>query len=248
MCTVTILPLERDGFRIACNRDEANHRPSALSPQYRRFGDRTAILPIDPVSDGTWIAVNNAGLAMVLLNRNATNGSEIARSPARSRGTIITSLLHCDSLDDAKRSARELATESLAPFRLILVGQGEVVEASVVDRRVLVVERTPAELPLLFTSSSLGDALVTPPRQQLFEEWFAGHEPTPDLQDRFHRHAWPDRKDVSVCMRRMDARTVSHTVIELHHALASLTYFPQAPDEPDTFVRLVLPHQSMVAR
>ena len=79
--------------------------------------------------------------------------------------------------------------------------------------------------PLLFTSSSLGDALVEAPRQQLFQRmvvegrsgWLRG-------QGRFHRHQWPSRPEISVRMERHDALTVSRTVVEVTRARRSLFY------------------------
>src|SRR5262249_44773985 len=68
MCTLTVLPLEGDRTRLAFNRDELRTRPEALPPQWTHHGSRSAVHPIDPVSNGTWIAANDAGLALALLN------------------------------------------------------------------------------------------------------------------------------------------------------------------------------------
>src|SRR5206468_9651830 len=89
MCTVTVIRLPHDparagggrsapgwggrprgGIRVASNRDELRSRAPGLAPEVRGFGSRRAMMPIDPVSGGTWIAVNDAGLAMTLLNAN----------------------------------------------------------------------------------------------------------------------------------------------------------------------------------
>src|SRR5690348_7977222 len=78
VCTLTIIPLGKrvrsdrgatpvSGIRLACNRDESRLRPPALPPELRQFGNRLAVLPIDPVSDGTWIAASDAGLVFVLM-------------------------------------------------------------------------------------------------------------------------------------------------------------------------------------
>ena len=94
MCTVTVVP-GREAIRLACNRDELRSRAAALPPQVRQFGPRRALLPVDPTSGGTWVAANDAGLAMTLLNVNPGNG--LGTSAARlSRGNIIPALLHAD--------------------------------------------------------------------------------------------------------------------------------------------------------
>src|SRR5439155_17977933 len=86
--------------------------------------------------------------------------------------------------------------------------------------------------PLLFTSSGLGDGLVDPPRRVLFEEWFVPGANWREIQDAYHRHSWPDRSHLSVCMRRPEARTVSCTIVDLDHTRVAMTYLPDAPDQP----------------
>src|SRR5262249_12632394 len=99
------------------------------------------------------------------------------------------------------------------------------------DEGVRLVQRSAAGEPFLFTSSGLGDHLVEEPRRQLFAEAM-GHSANPDAQDLFHRHEWPDRSHLSVCMRRSDARTVSHTLVVLTERAGLLTYHAAPPDEP----------------
>ena len=51
--------LER-AVRVVCNRDELRSRAAALPPRVCTFGERRAVMPIDLVSGGTWIAANRA--------------------------------------------------------------------------------------------------------------------------------------------------------------------------------------------
>jgi hypothetical protein len=51
-------------------------------------------------------------------------------------------------------------------------------------------------------------------------------------QDAYHRHAWPDRLHLSVCMRRPEARTMSLTVIQTDAAQARMRYHAAPPDQP----------------
>lgn len=231
MCTVTVIPRAGEGgwgLRIGCNRDESPLRPAARPPQVQRFGARAALLPIDPASGGTWIAVNDAGLAFVLLNRNPAPGQ--GRSSALSRGSIIPGLLGCTTLAEARSAADYLAGQAFAPFRLLLVGPADLVDITF-DAAGMKAAETPLAAPLLFTSSGLGDALVDAPRRELFNGWFA-HATDTAAQDRFHRHSWPERRHLSVCMARPEARTVSYTVIERWPGAATMSYWPRPPDEP----------------
>jgi len=244
MCTLTILPYQGGGFRMGCNRDESRQRPEALPPQLRRFGDRSAVMPIDSVSDGTWIAVNDAGLVMTLLNYYPPGPPIPKRPDQASRGTIIPSLLNHASARSAATAASKLDPARYPPFRLLLGDFEEVIELQHDPRGIRERSRSPLDAqPFLFVSSGLGDEIVESPRRALFEEWFAG-DPNDALatQDAFHSHVWPDRPHLSVCMSRPEARTVSYTVIELRLTEAVMSYRPvtdAGPGEAAT-VRLAL--------
>ena len=230
MCTVTVVAW-RNTVRVACNRDEQRSRAAALPPQIRQFGNRQAILPIDPAGGGTWIGVNNAGLAMTLLNVNSAKIMLRSKAPRMSRGSIIPSLLHCDSLTAAVDCGQKVAARHYAPFHLVLVSQEEAAELRSDAKEVRLIRRSALSKPLLFTSSGLGDELVEGPRRELFNELFSRRECWFAQQDALHRHQWPDRPHLSVCMSRPDARTVSHSVVALSPRAVSLTYYPDAPDE-----------------
>jgi hypothetical protein len=101
--------------------------------------------------------------------------------------------------------------------------------------------------PLMFTSSGLGDALAEELRRRLFNEMCPESMCQPEQQDLFHRHSWPGASHLSVCMRRADARTVSHTVVELGRETAGMIYFPQPPDEPGPSVAMSLPLETKVS-
>jgi len=253
MCTVTIVPLGTDdrvprptrpaGFRLACNRDEARTRLPALAPRPRLYAERMALVPLDGEKGGTWIAVSDAGLAMALLNRrtappsedrNALRATVEATSEERpSRGRIIPALLASGTLVEAMHRADQFLPGGFSPFRLVLT-DGRQVGELVWDGARLTARRGPwSGEPLLFTSSGLGDRLVARPRRTLFRSMVAVAGPA-DLeacQDLFHRHSWPDRPHLSVCMRRDDACTVSHSVIEVRPGERSrFLYYPDAPD------------------
>jgi hypothetical protein len=225
VCTVTIVGLAGGGFRLADNRDERDTRPAARPPRPAVFGSRRAILPIDPQGGGTWVAVNDAGLALAILNVNP--GAGPAPTGRLSRGRIIPSLLHCADAGEAAGEAARIHPTSHAPFRLVLTDGNQVAEA-VSDGARLRLDRgpLPAGRPVLFTSSSLGDAMVQEPRRALFEEMFARAGDPVAIQDAFHAHLRPDRREVSVLMRRPGARTVSRTVITVRDGAALLEYLP----------------------
>ena len=240
MCTVTVVP-GREAVRLACNRDELRSRPAALPPRIRQFGPRLAILPIDPTSGGTWVAANDAGLALTLLNVNSRTA--FAGSPVvpLSRGKIIPALLHADTPLSAAFSALDLDPAQYAPFRLVLVSRRAAVAVHSDGARIRLVWRTGLPSPQFFTSSGLGDQAVEGPRRQLFGEFFDRPGDRLAQQEAFHRHRWPDRPHLSVCMDRQDARTVSHTVVSLSPDRITLAYHSDAPDRPAESLTLTLP-------
>jgi len=81
---------------VAANRDEARQRAS-LPPSVQRLGERRVLLPRDQVAGGTWLGVNDAGVAVAITNR--ADGS--FDSQRASRGQLPLAAL-------AMRSATEV--------------------------------------------------------------------------------------------------------------------------------------------
>ncbi len=204
MCTLTIVPMNRprsEGrptMRVVCNRDESRLRAIATPPVIERFGARQAVLPRDPQGGGTWIAANDAGLVFVLLNASASDDEPAGA--VISRGAIIPSLLAASSLQEAVDSALRMDVAQFRPFRLVVINRCEAVEFARERDKIVIRGRASTAVPLLFTSSGLGDELVATPRRELFRELFAPGADWPAQQDAFHRHQWPGRERVSVLM------------------------------------------------
>lgn len=243
MCTVTLVPVKSGpapALRMLCNRDELRSRPAALPPRRRRFGGRRAALPIDPVSGGTWVAVNDAGLALTVLNVNPAVRTK--HSPARrSRGEVIPALLDGSALAEVVESALMLNAGDFAPFRLIVADLQEAAEVRSDGDRVRLVRRFRLTRPALFTSSGLGDHVVEAPRRRLFQRLVDRSVAWPAQQQAFHRHTWPEQPHLSVCMSRPDAETVSLTLVELSPGRVVLTYTPGSPARPGEEVSIALP-------
>ncbi|HMQ15576.1 MAG TPA: NRDE family protein [Phycisphaerae bacterium] len=241
MCTVTIIPV-RGSVRLACNRDELRSRPAALLPVARGYGARKAIMPIDPVSDGTWIAVNDSGIAATLLNVNVHPNAADTDGPQKSsRGVLIPRLMACATVVDAEKVSAKTDPRQHSPFRLVLVDDKDISQFWSDGYSLRYEREALGDQPHLFTSSGLGDALVERPRRELFEQMFATGGDWVSQQDAFHRHSWPDRRHLSVCMEREEARTVSHTLIEIEPGRVAVTYVPDAPDRAQSLAPIALP-------
>jgi hypothetical protein len=154
---------------------------------------------------------------------------------------VIPALLDCESADAALRRLPEFDPKDFAAFRLVVADRVSVVVARS-DTMSLAHDRCRMrDKPHLFTSSGLGDHLVDPPRRGLFHQWFTGDPASwPERQDGFHRHRWEDRPELSVCMSREDARTVSLTAVEVEPGAVRMSYHAGPPCEPaeDTVLEL----------
>ncbi len=243
MCTLTVVPVNANpperGVRVECNRDESRFRPAALPPEFRTFGNRRALLPIDPASDGTWIAVSDAPLVLVLLNVYVAQAGDavydiLPKRPALvSRGTIIPHALSACNLREVLARVQELDVRRFEPFRMIAIDREHYAEIVWAAEQLSV--DTPSRLtePLFFTSSGLGDDVVAGPRRKLFKEMLADGTDWPAAQDSFHRTVWPGREFASVWMTRPEARTVSVTRIEVGSQNISVDYAARG-DDADT--------------
>ena len=235
----------RLGFRLVTNRDELRTRPPAADPRWHDFTTPIpptsgssdadparavrAIYPVDPAGGGTWVAGSTSGLVLCILNANPIPPATLPpASELISRGVIIPELLRYAGetrrVIDVLRLLERLDLPRFAPFRLIGVApngspdaQGFLaIEASWNRSELTFHEHAPG--PACFVSSGLGDPLVKP-RITLFNEMVRATRGTlSDLageQDRFHRHTWADRPEISVMMSRREARTVSITTVEV---------------------------------
>lgn len=222
MCTVTVIPAS-DGWRLACNRDELRTRAEATPPTVHTIAVRSVLMPVDPPSGGTWIAVNDTGLAFVLINLN--EGPALpAKRDAMSRGLVIPALASCATLDEFGDRAARFDTHPFAPFRLATLDRHRCVLWRSTNGRMEAVAQSAVSAPLFFTSSGLGDNLVEGPRRALFVERLFSQAWTSSAQNAFHAHKWSDRSHLSVCMSREDARTVSVTTVELTSTRVTMHY------------------------
>ncbi|HEX8027100.1 MAG TPA: NRDE family protein [Vicinamibacterales bacterium] len=214
MCTVSAAySADGSALRILINRDERRLRAAARPPEIFESGGVSAAWPVDQEAGGTWAAVSSRGLAFALLNASGR--------PARtttSRGAIIPHLVASSDINDViGRFAAGPARWSCGRFKLLVPS---------LERSVVLTNDGVADLamPAVLATSSLGDDLVAGPRLALFQGLLASSTTSWEAQDRLHRHAWPDRRHLSVLMSRPDASTVSRTEIVLMPDRSVLRY------------------------
>lgn len=250
MCTLTAFSFfgqtaEPSGLlRVSFNRDEMRTRPPGLPPKFHTIENRNTLYPIDPQGGGAWIALNDAGLVMAILNVNPGPHyiKEMIRLMPRmkSRGKIIPSLLQASTAEEALNLAKKIDLEQFFPFRLVFMDRNH--------HGFLRWDRTGVESgmeewvkPIFYTSSGLGDSLVHEVREPLFQEMLANRTTSPEefagYQDQFHQLQIYKRPHLSICMERSDARTVSHTLIEIDGRQGVINYKDNAPCKKGVTVR-----------
>jgi hypothetical protein len=228
MCTVSVVP-SADGstLRVLMNRDERRLRPVAHPPAVHQTRTGHAIWPTDPEGGGTWIAATDAGLALMMLNVDGT------RRPPQllSRGLLIPALASVRSIEELLHIWKQLDVSAFAPFRLVSVSREQLAVCTASQRAPMLAS---VDRPRVYASSALGDGDAESARGELFARLLRTTEDGWSAQTRFHQHAWPDRRHMSVMMSRVDACTVSQTEVLLTKNAVSLAYRPVVDGWPVT--------------
>lgn len=214
MCTLSYLPLSQ-GYSLMMNRDESPQRPLAETVQQSRLdgvcGPIDALYPVDGAAGGTWIGVNEDGIAFALMNQYP-DGYQRPMG-AQSRGRLIPEALKVDGAMLGLERVAALDLSKTPPF--ILLGF-ETAQAPVslrwdgqrLERRLY------PEGALTLSSSAFKPDEVLPARRALFDRMLAGLQ-GPDeaaamaAQEQYHLSEEPEPGPFAVFMTRPDSRTVS---------------------------------------
>lgn len=118
MCTY-ILRYHPDSdwpFLLAGNRDELRTRP--WLPPARHWVDREDVVAgQDSLAGGTWMGVNDSGVAAAILNKKKALGPAPNK---RSRGEIVLDALDYSDAVDAAKALGEANGDAYRPFNLIV--------------------------------------------------------------------------------------------------------------------------------
>jgi hypothetical protein len=205
MCTVT---WRREGsrFEVFFNRDELQTRPPARPPIVAFAAPYRYVAPIDGGAGGSWLAVNEKGLVVGILN---FYDGQAAPPPARprSRGQLVLDQMAHASVEYLRRAFRTADLAAYPSFILVALDPA----ASALfhwDGRWLR-EDSPAEPHRPLTTSSFDTAAVVAARRARYAALVGAGEPDAASLERFHRDRDPRGDAYSVWMEREDARTVS---------------------------------------
>lgn len=225
MCTVSWL-LRPDGYELFCNRDELRRRARALGPRLHVRAGVRYLAPVDGEAGGTWLAVNELGLSLCLLNRYH---HRTAPRPPRytSRGALVTGLADSAGVADALTRLADRDLAAYRPFTLLVLGPEGLARVAVWDGGHLAAPRDAA--PPLASSGHDPEGIGTIRRRLWDAEVGVWGAPTTARLLAFHRSHQPSRSALSPCMHRDDARTVSFSHVRVDSAEVSIAYADGPP-------------------
>ncbi len=222
MCTLSFLPVQT-GFRLAMNRDEKRVRIAALPPERFFVGERGVIYPREP-SGGTWLAVNDAGVCLALINWHRIKKEPLER--IESRGQVIPQLIGASSSVQVERKLRAVPLQNLRPFRLIAAVSSEhmLVEFGW-NLRALEVSKRPWRTHHWFSSG------FDERQAEITRRVVCGNAEPRTIKDlrTLHRSHAPRRGPFSICMHRGDARSVSYGEVSVTASSVVMRYANGSP-------------------
>jgi len=225
MCTVTWM--RRPGrYSVFFNRDELRTRGEASAP--RRHEDRGVrwLAPVDADFDGTWLAANDRGVTVGVLNGHRRESPVTA---PRSRGLLVRDLATSGDLAEVERRLRAEDLSRYRPFRLVAIAPSPPARVFEWDGEELDADRdAEARVPLI--SSSFEETEVGHRRLEEFRRTVGEDATALRLLAYHHSHA-NGPSAYSVCMHRDEAATRSFSRVDVSSELVAMTYHAGSPCE-----------------
>ncbi|MFO1446703.1 MAG: NRDE family protein [Opitutaceae bacterium] len=220
MCTLTWRPSAERGYDLFFNRDELDTRTDECPPAVITTPGGRVIAPRDGPGGGTWLALNEQGVTLALLNcypSRARAGSDWDR-PTPSRGGVCWTVAGARSAREAIERVKAGAWESAKPFHLVALDAEARGEWRTWDGA----QWSGGSAPLFLTSSSFASSEIEAERAR---RWRTSAPVTVEEMEAFHWFYEPAAGAASICMRRADARTRSVSHITVRTGLRSLKYW-----------------------
>jgi hypothetical protein len=238
VCTVALLETPGGGYLLGHNRDESRARGRATAPTEREAAGHRYLAPTDADAGGTWITVNDAGVAVCVLNAADVDPARLPEVP-ESRGRLALDLAGSTRPTDA-RTTLERSIDRLRgvrAFHVVIVGPDGAGPRTLAewvrwDGRELRAERV--RPPCLFVSALLDQSGAERERGRSWRRflerpdaatpgalgtWLGNHDPEPGM--------------LSACVHRPDARTVSRTLATVPSSgTIEVRYLDGPPCEP----------------
>ena len=226
MCTATWTRIP-GGYDFFFNRDERRTRMPARAPSIHERNGVSFIAPIDGDAGGTWLAVNQHGLTLGILNHYPAEPA--APAAQASRGLLVLDLADAASTAEvlARLTSRQLA--SYRPFFLVAVDPVAPVALHVWDGFALSSRESADADVLPLSTSSFDTEIVLAHRRTRFAALRAQFgELNADSHMQYHLSREERGDAYSVLMRRPDAETVSLSHISVGSRKVAFEYWSRA--------------------
>ena len=227
MCTVTIVPTNKNDFILVSNRDEAPNRIS-LPPENKMYKDTLLMYPEDKESGGTWIGVSEKNRLICLLN-GGFNIHKRKPNYRHSRGIVVKDLLVSDAF---KKDIEEYNLIDIEPFTLVIADWNESLKfyELVWDGQQKHFKQLPLE-PRIWSSSTLYNAEMRAERQQWFKDYIMDKNLNDYSMFVFHTSAGKGNVDYGVIMDREFVKTTSITRFNKESSELRMNYYDLLKDE-----------------
>jgi hypothetical protein len=222
MCTLSWKPGDH-GYVLFFNRDEQRTRAPALPPTLHQRRGRRFIAPTDASHGGTWLLVNDVGIAIGLLNHYPRQA--LPPQPGKtSRGLLPLACADCSSVAEVLECCANLPLAEYAPFQLVAADALDAASLTW-DGRTRITNRLDPSGAML-TSSSFSLQRVAQARRKTFER-IVGQvgQANSKLLETFHLQQGEDGA-ASVRMSRQDACThsLSRITVSEERGVAEFDY------------------------
>ena len=213
MCTATWQDTD-NGYILGFNRDEQRTRPQALYPKLSQIGTINTLFATDPVANGTWLAINDFGATVCLLNNYQAQLSSSKTQSFQSRGLLVKQFSKIKTQHQFQQLLAVIDLENYRGFKLLF-------KPAALQEQILVYDYNGDNAEYItskqqcFTSSSYASARIIPHRLQLHRQLLATQTYTIEFMRNFHFKTDNTEPARGVCMQRSDAKTISYTEVEL---------------------------------
>jgi hypothetical protein len=236
VCTLSWFP-EGSSYHVVFNRDEQRERTPAVPPAIFEGSSGKFLAPLDPPSQGTWLAVTDRGLTFGVLNFNQAGVEVPVPENRESRGTLIMDLAGQRSSD--RHAVDRLVARDLTPFQPFIAVGLDIEGVTLVEWDGTSAQIRDVEDPgLVMTTSSFDPDGVTQSREGVFA---LAQPPTLEGLRATHRSHQPERSAYSVCMHREDAATLSLTEVSVAPESVEMRYAHGPSCQAETMDSVMLP-------
>ena len=240
MCTMTWF-VNEDGYDLFFNRDERLTRSRALLPTIQAHESSeeklSYISPTDADAGGTWIATNELGITVCLLNHYQFEQIETYKNWI-SRGEIVRTFSAITELAQAEVMFKRMNLDDYRAFRMFIIEPRGENRLMVWDGHAARIERN---VTMPKSSSSVDAKYVKALRKQLFVDLNLDESKSADDYIQYHSSHQPSRSKDSVCMHRDDAQTVSLSHVRVNAVQIAFRYADGSPCEVELSEPVCLP-------